>query len=150
MDFNRLFTIIGNLSFVIDFEILPERHQDFLFFEGANASAHLFRKNNTVFLNVVDSSFEMYQADIIDKLEFSWKGFEINGSKMEKVKTNGNATNLDFDVFTLLSPILKYEPQEEAIMETILTSEKLNYYYIFTIVFLSVLLIDSSLGNSIC
>ena len=144
MDFNLLFTIIGNLSFVIDFEILPDTHQDFLFFEGNNASAHLYRRNNTVFLNVADSSFEAYQVDIKDKLEFSWDGFKINGSEMKKVKTSGNVSKLNFDAFTLLSPILKMdEPREEAIMETLLTSEKLNYYYILAIVFLSVLLVDS-------
>ena len=93
---------------------------------------------------IADSSFEAYQVDIKDKLEFSWDGFKINGSEMKKVKTSGNVSKLNFDAFTLLSPILKMdEPREEAIMETLLTSEKLNYYYILAIVFLSVLLIDS-------
>ena len=144
MDFNLLFAIIGNLSFVIDFEILPNSHQDFLFFTGNNASAHLFRRNNTVLLNVADSSFETYQADIKDKLKFSWDGFKINGSEMKIVKTSGNVTDLNFDAFTVLSPILKMDDaREEPIIETLLTSEKLNYYYIFAIVFLSVLLFDS-------
>ena len=35
------------------------------------------------------------------------------------------------------------DAREEPIIETLLTSEKLNYYYIFAIVFLSVLLFDS-------
>ena len=47
------------------------------------------------------------------------------------------------DAFTFLSPILKCDPRGEPIIETLLTSEKVNYYYILTIVFLSVLLIDS-------
>ena len=143
MDFNLLFAVVGNLSFVLEFEISPIAHQDFLFFEGENSSAHLYRQNNTVFLNVADSNFETYQTRIEDKLEFSWTGFKINGSDMEKIKTSGNVTKLEFDVFTLLSPIMEIDkPREEKIMRTILESNKVNYYYILSIVLLVALLVD--------
>ena len=143
MEFNLLFSVVGALSFVIEFDILPDERQDFLFFTGDNTSAHLFRENNTVFLHIADTHFETYRTDIENQLEFSWDGFKVNGTEMKKVKTNGNVAKLNFDVFTFLSPIVKNEPREEAIIETLLTSEKLNYYYILAIVFLSVLLIDS-------
>ena len=143
MEFNLLFSVVGALSFVIEFDILPDERQDFLFFTGDNTSAHLFREKNTVFLHIADTHFETYRTDIENRLEFSWDGFKVNGTEMKKVKTNGNVAKLNFDVFTFLSPIVKNEPREEAIIETLLTSEKLNYYYILAIVFLSVLLIDS-------
>ena len=143
MEFNLLFSVVGALSFVIEFGILPDARQDFLFFNGDNTSAHLFRENNTVFLHLADTHFELYQTDIENQLEFSWNGFKVNGTEMKKVKTNGNVTKFDFDVFTFLSPIMENKPREEAIIETLLTSEKVNYYYILAIVFLSVLLVDS-------
>ena len=46
MDFNLLFAVVGNLSFVIDFEIIPGDRQEILFSEGKNASAHLHREND--------------------------------------------------------------------------------------------------------
>ena len=142
MNFNLLFAIVGDLSFVIDFEILPGERQDFLFFEGTNASAHLFRENDTVILYV---NREVYKSNIQNKLEFSWNGFKINGTEMDIIKTDRGKDlkfDLKFDAFTFLSPILPIV-KEEAIISKILDSEKLNYGYIFAIVFIAVFIVDS-------
>tara|TARA_B110000046_G_C12920084_1_gene366709 strand:+ start:139 stop:660 length:522 start_codon:yes stop_codon:yes gene_type:complete len=141
MNFNLLFTLVGNLSFVLEFEILPIEHQDFLFFEGENASAHMYRKNQTVFLQV---NTETYRSIISDTLQFSWEGFRINGTEMEKIRSGENV-KLEFDTFTFLSPILSLnmeQPEENAIFNKILGSNKVNYYYILTIVLLVALLVD--------
>ena len=141
MNFTLLFAVVGSLSFVIDFTIIPGEKQDFLFFEGINDSAHLYRENNTVFLHV---NMEIYRATIENKLEFSWNGFRINGTEMEKIKSSGEDRTLEFDAFTFLSPALNLqEYQEEKTFNPILKSIKLNYYYILIIVIFSVLLVDS-------
>ena len=84
MNFTLLFTVVENLSFVIDFKLSLDQKQDFLFFEGVNDSAHLFRQNSTILLNVNN---ELYKTDIVDRIQFSWRGFKVNGSEMEKIKS---------------------------------------------------------------
>ena len=63
-----------------------ELSKDFLFFEGVNDSAHLFRQNSTILLNVNN---KLYKTDIVDRIQFSWRGFKVNGSEMEKIKSTG-------------------------------------------------------------
>ena len=69
----------------------------------------------------------------------------VNGSEMEKMKTTGEEKLLTFDAFTFLSPIVKISEEEEAKEEYFhsFLSQKINYYYIFAIVFLTVLLVDA-------
>ena len=101
--------ILYYLSFVIDFKLSLDQKQDFLFFEGVNDSAHLFRQNSTILLNVNN---ELYKTD----------------------------------AFTFLSPIVKISKEEEEAKEEYFhsfLSQKINYYYIFAIVFLTVLLVDA-------
>ena len=87
---------------------------------------------------------EIYRATIENKLEFSWNGFRINGTEMEKIKSIGIDRVPEFDAFTFLSPALNIqEYQEEKIFNPILKSIKVNYYYILVIVIFSVLLVDS-------
>ena len=134
--------ILYYLSFVIDFKLSLNQKQDFLFFEGVNDSAHLFRQNSTILLNVNN---ELYKTDIVDRIQFSWKGFKVNGSEMEKIKSTGEGEILTFDAFTFLSPIVKISKEEEEAKEEYFhsfLSQKINYYYIFAIVFLTVLLVD--------
>ena len=104
MNFTLLFTVVENLSFVIDFKLSLDQKQDFLFFEGVNDSAHLFRQNSTILLNVNN---KLYKTDIVDRIQFSWRGFKVNGSEMEKIKSTGEEKILTFDAFTFLSPIVK-------------------------------------------
>ena len=107
-----------------------------MFFEGVNDSAHLFRQNSTILLNVNN---ELYKTDIVDRIQFSWKGFKVNGSEMEKIKSTGEGEILTFDAFTFLSPIVKISKEEEEAKEEYFhsfLSQKINYYYIFAIVFL--------------
>lgn len=145
MQFNLLFAVITNLTFTIDFKILPDAQQDYLYFAGQNTTAHLYRENNTVFLHLQSGSeYELYQTNIKNKLEFSWQKFKINGTEMTKVKSSRNESlELTFDTFTFLSPIIStFDPQEEPIIKTILESEKINYYYILAIVLCVVLVFD--------
>ena len=91
---------------------------------------------------------ELYKTDIVDRIQFSWRGFKVNGSEMEKIKSTGEEKILTFGAFTFLSPIVKIskeEDQEEAKEEYFhsFLSQKINYYYIFAIVFLTVLLVDA-------
>ena len=73
MNFTLLFTVVENLSFVIDFKLSLDQKQDFLFFEGVNDSAHLFRQNSTILLNVNN---ELYKTDIGEGsrlMEVKWR-----------------------------------------------------------------------------
>ena len=74
MNFTLLFTVVENLSFVIDFKLSLDQKQDFLFFEGVNDSAHLFRQNSTILLNVNN---ELYKTDIVDRNSFLGEGSRL-------------------------------------------------------------------------
>ena len=81
MDFYVLFTLVSRLTFDIQFQILDDDVQDFLFFEGVNSSAHLRRENRTVFLYLRKvAEYDIYQIEIVDHLDFSWEGFKVNGT----------------------------------------------------------------------
>ena len=98
---------------------------------------------STILLNVNN---ELYKTDIVDRIQFSWRGFKVNGSEMEKIKSTGEEKILTFDAFTFLSPIVKISKEEEEAKEEYFhsfLSQKINYYYIFAIVFLTVLLVDA-------
>ena len=108
MNFNFLFGIVGNLNFIIEFAINEKEHQDFFLFEGVNSSAHLHRFNQTIYLQLSNGNeTSLYQTDFENMLEYSWIGFKVNGTEMNKVKSNGDLS-LKFDTFTFLSPLVNF------------------------------------------
>ena len=111
MNFTILFHIIGNLNFHVQFSLDSNYMQDFFIFQGGNSTAHLYRNNETVSLYLRDEKgFELYQTNILNKLEFSWKGFQINGTDMKLIKSTGN-TSMDYlNEFTFISPIIDLQP----------------------------------------
>ena len=111
MNFTILFHIIGNLNFHVQFSLDSNYMQDFFIFQGGNSTAHLYRNNETVSLYLRDEKgFELYQTNILNKLEFSWRGFQINGTDMKLIKSTGN-TSMDYlNEFTFISPIIDLQP----------------------------------------
>ena len=111
MNFTILFHIIGNLNFHVQFSLDSNYMQDFFIFQGGNSTAHLYRNNETVSLYWRDiEGFELYQTNIFSKLEFTWKGFQINGTDMKLIKSTGN-TSMDYlNEFTFISPIIDLQP----------------------------------------
>ena len=57
-----------------------------------------------------ENGFQLYQEDIVNKLEFSWGGFKINGTEMKMVKSTGSTNMDDLNEFTFLSPVLDLQP----------------------------------------
>ena len=53
-----------------------------------------------------DKEFELYQIHILNELEFSWRGFKVNGTDMRKIKSTGVTDMEDLNEFTFLSPIV--------------------------------------------
>ena len=85
--------------------------QDLFFFQGRNSSAYLYRNNNTVSLYLSNNrSFEIYQTDILNQLDFSWRGYKVNGTDMKRIKSSGSTDMSDLNEFTFLSPILDLQP----------------------------------------
>ena len=74
---------------------------------------------------------ELYKTDIVDRIQFSWKGFKVNGSEMEKIKSTGEGEILTFDAFTFLSPIVKISKEEEEAKEEYFHSKQEIYCEIF-------------------
>ena len=111
MNFTILFHIIGNLNFHVQFTLDSKYMQDFFIFQGGNSSAHLYRNNKTVSLYLHDDKgFQLYQTNILKELEFTWKGFQINGSDMKLIKSTGN-TSMDYlNEFIFISPIIDIQP----------------------------------------
>ena len=86
MNFNFLFGIVGNLNFIVTFLVNEQAKQDFFIFDGDNATAHLHRYNQTVYLQLGnDVETTLYKTDIEYMVEFAWIGFKVNGTEMKKV-----------------------------------------------------------------
>lgn len=73
-----------------------------------------------------ENGFQLYQEDILNKLEFSWGGFKINGTEMKMVKSTGSTNMDDLNEFTFLSPVLDLQP--DILMEncTLNTNETIS------------------------
>ena len=111
MNFTILFHFIETLNFHVQFSLYSHSTQDFFVFQGGNSYAYLYRNNQTVFLYMRDENgFQLYQEDILNKLEFSWGGFKINGTEMKMVKSTGSTNMDDLNEFTFLSPVLDLQP----------------------------------------
>ena len=117
MNFTILFHIIGTLNFHVQFSLHSDYTQDFFIFQGVNSYAYLYRNNGTVSLYMRDDkSFQLFQANISNELEFSWRGFKINGTEMKLIKSTGSTNMDDLNEFTFLSPVLDLQP--DILMET--------------------------------
>ena len=117
MNFTILFHIIGTLNFHVQFSLHSDYTQDFFIFQGVNSYAYLYRNNGTVSLYMRDDkSFQLFQANISNELEFSWRGFKINGTEMKMIKSTGRTDMEDLNEFTFLSPVLDLQP--DILMET--------------------------------
>ena len=57
-----------------------------------------------------ENGFQLYREDILNKLEFSWGGFKINGTEMKMVKSTGGTNMDDLNEFTFISPVLDLQP----------------------------------------
>ena len=149
MNFTILFHVIGTLNFHIQFSLHSNYMQDFFIFQGGNSTAHLYRNNGTVSLYMRDDNgFQLFQANILNKLEFSWRGFKINGTDMKMIKSTGSTDMNDLNEFTFLSPVLDLQPDilmescalntDEMISESKFISslnfKNINYGYIAAII----------------
>ena len=114
-------------------------------FQGVNSSAHLHRFNQTIYLqlsNGIETS--IYQTDFENMLEYSWIGFKVNGTEMNKAKSNGDML-LKFDTFTFLSPLVNFSYFDDLNEEKLLNFNNLiniNYGYIVGIVLIVAIVFD--------
>ena len=127
MNFTILFQIIGNLNFNVTFELSPYNTQDFFIFEGENSSVHFYRDNETACLYLSQNgNFELYQLDILNRIDFSWKGFEINGTEMNRVKSSGIVSITHLNAFTFLSPVLDLQSGDAVNSSLFNNTEQIN------------------------
>ena len=145
MNFNFLFGIVGSLNFIITFLLNEKDRQDFFMFEGVDSTAHLHRYNHTIYLQLNNRTTTMlYKTDIKNMLEFSWPGFKVNGSEMEKVGSS-EAFPLTFNTFTFLTPIVGFSCLNISNEEKIVgfqTITNTNYGYIVGIVLIVAIVFD--------
>ena len=145
MNFTLLFPLISTLSFVVEFPVDTTNKQDYIYFEGVNQTAHLFRDNYilTLYLNR-GSNYSLYNAEINHGyFSFSWSGFRVNDVAMTVMKSIGSIDDINFDQFTFISPIFDVilnEPETEYVYRL---HDNVNYWYILLIVFAVSVLFES-------
>ena len=118
MNITFIYALATSLSFTVVFDVNNSYMQNYFVFDGEEATAHLLRKNHTVtlYLNTRDS-YAIYQSsNITSSFMFSWEGYQINNTNMNKTSYNGSIGSLEFDGFTFLSPHME-------ILETCFISE---------------------------
>ena len=142
MDINLLLTVIASLNFSAKFLIdLDNSSQNYFILDGKNASAHLYRENDTLKLFLrTGPSYQIREIEgmsTIHSFYFMWDGFKVNGMSMKVESKVGNLSRLDFNTMTFISPIELWNDLlvPEVVRETIYQCENLNYGWFALIVF---------------
>ena len=140
MNFTILFGIVSTLSFSVRFNLDGGKRQDFFVFEGNNQSAHLFRIDYKLHLNLMENGKYKFLASNLDGYDFSftWKGYKVNGKDMVPYKSNKNTQiwNSTYNTFTFISPLITDWDQLECPPEPVYSCEKktsINYGYVVMI-----------------
>ena len=147
MDFNLLFSMLGSLSFSFTLEFLVNQNQsqDFFLFEGLNSSAHFFREDTVFYLHLVNSeNFTIYRSNsTTDIVSFSWNNFILNEQKMQLIRSQGEVSELHFDAFTFVSPIVDFSVTEyKNELVPLYQLKNINYGYIAAMIIIAIVLIE--------
>ena len=136
MEFNLFFTLVTALSFSIRFDTDSSPKQDYLIFQGDDATVHLFRENNTLVLYLRhDEAYNIYNYNnITNDFSFTWEGYKINEETMILIKSFGDIGAMIFDSYTFLSPIADFYEPSFSIEPVYRHSSTINYGYIALIV----------------
>ena len=134
MNFTLLFSI-PCLCFDISFDVDSQNSQHYFIFSGNDSSASLYRDNHTLFLVLhSESIFEKYIAyNVADKFTFTWNGYAINGSAMNRSTKSTGKANLIFSEYTFISPIVGTLPYAE--IENVYRCRDFNYGLIALMIF---------------
>lgn len=147
MNFNLLFAAVSSLFFSIEFGIDVNDRQDYLFFEGANQTAHLARVNKTVTLYLnVNQKLCVYKTNVSgDTFIFTWQGFLVDGEAMQQNYLNSETFDTHFEKFTFISPIIGsyYNEVDLEPVPVYNVKNSFNYWYIALIVFIFGVLFES-------
>lgn len=145
MNFNLLFATISSLFFTIEFGINITDRQDFLFFEGENQTAHLYRFNNTVcfYLNQDEKTYQCCTNVSGDTFTFTWQGFLVNDKKMQQCLSTDKIPETNFNKFSFLSPLVEYFYNKADVEPVYSIENSFNYWYIVLIVFIFGVLFES-------
>ena len=148
MNINFLYTVLTGLCFTVKFDFDENSKQDYFVFNGFNTTAHLFRENSTLMLELQsNSSISSYQTSkLTNPFQFTWEGFRVNDKAMKFVKSVGNITNIQFHGYTFISPyleILQDTTVEYTIQDSMIGCRDINYG-IFVAITLAVGLIMKS------
>ena len=146
MQFNILFTVVTNLTFVVEFPItVNETHQDFFLFNGVEESAHFFRKNKTFSLIIEQGENQsLYELSSSSKsVTFSWEGFKVNGEEMKHVRAVGNVKKNNFHSYSFLSPLTSVH-FDDSIRAKPLMTNSFNYWYIVAIIFIGGFILETA------
>ena len=147
MNFNLLFAAVSSLFFSIEFGIDVNDRQDYLFFEGANQTAHLARVNKTITLYLnVNQKLCVYKTNVSgDTFIFTWQGFLVDGEAMQHSYLNSETFDTHFEKFTFISPIIGsyYNELDLEPVPVYNVKNSFNYWYIALIVFIFGVLFES-------
>jgi hypothetical protein len=146
MNFNLLFGVLTSFSFILKFSVNSERKQDFFLFNGSNASAHLYRENESFYLYLSkDRNFSIYHSkSSFHDVEFSWDGFVLNNEKMQLFKSTGEISDIFFDTFTFVSPIIDSICSDvNDNLQPLYQLKNVNYGYVAIMICVAILIIES-------
>ena len=142
MDLTLLFALTVTLTFTVQFGVNDGLQQDYFMLQGDNQTAHLHRRNQTLYLHLVqEDSLEIYMGDVkASNFNFSWTGYTINGRPMSVIKKSGNVSTMHFKQFTFISPVYDSFEDLECRIETHHEKRSRNYWYIVGIAIFAVII----------
>ena len=144
MNFQVVFKVISSLSFVFEFPINLDTQQDYFYFEGENQHVYLSRTNNTLVLYMEQGTNFSHYSETINQstFTFSWMGFEVDGTPMKQVKSEGEVFKFNYINLLFMSPILN-ELEPSTCSEQVFYYDSVNYWYIILIVLIAGITYDS-------
>ena len=132
MNLNFIYSAVVTLNFVVKFHVSLHETQNYFLLSGPNSTAHLYRENQTLWLDLSAGREHtmMYSQISGATFTFDWSGKTVD----KQLMSNFSNIELWFDAYTFLSPILEMQHPPTPV-ESIFQCGNINYKLMALLIF---------------